>query len=129
MTEHEALALPMGERRALYEELGMRVVPKSENGVFVHWALGQRGIVETTKAGRRYIKKELWRVAAKRLKEERAAWPLVSTLKEAERARAAALYEATRAAAVERIKKVDVVKDKFFEVSKSLFCVHFNCLL
>ena len=103
MTEREVLGLPMDERRALYEELGLRVLPKTKKGVFVHWALGpHHGVGEATIPGRGHIKKALWRVAAKRGEEERAAWRVanphffeqLAAFNAADCARIAALYAA-----------------------------------
>jgi hypothetical protein len=120
MTEHEVLGLPMIERQNLYEELDLRVLPKTKNGVFVHWALGpNHGVGEATIPGRGHIKKALWRVAAKRGEERRAVWSVanphhfeeLAAFNAANRARIAVLYatddmktrnDATRAAAWER---------------------------
>jgi hypothetical protein len=133
----------MIERQNLYEELGLRVLPKTKKGVFDHWALGpHHGVGETTIPGRGHIKKALWRVAADRGEERRAVWRVanpryfkdIAAFNEANRARVAALYaaddmktrnDANRAAAVERIKKDNAVKDEFFKVSKSLFLFSF----
>jgi hypothetical protein len=107
--------------------------------VFDYWALGpHHGVRETSVPGLRYIKKALWRVAAKRGEEKRAAWRVANpqhveetaAFIAAERARIAALYaaddmktrnDATRAAVVERRD----LKLKFFEVSKSLYLFSF----
>jgi hypothetical protein len=138
MRETEALGLPINDRRALYEELGLRVLPKYKNGVFVYWALGpHHGVRETTIPGRRYIKKALWRVAAKRGEEERAAWRVANpqhfeetaAFIAAERARIATRRAAEAAevasgdekrarwAAIDAAVRRDFVELKFVEVT------------